>query len=120
MKFTTVCNIFHLTLNPVTVSTMKFTELFSIVYLFLTVVFSLPTSLRGSEIDANINKNINENIIESRILMPGGWSEIQHPNSDADIVAIAEWAGMQIFPNQQSSVNIISAERQVVAGMNYR
>ena len=32
----------------------------------------------------------------------------------------ADWADKQIFPNQQSTANKVSAEQQVVAGMNYR
>ena len=99
---------------------MKFSQLFPLVHFFLTIVFSFPASFRGSEINANLNKNIHENVMEPRILMPGGWSEIQHPNNNENILAIAQWAGIQIFPNQQASVNIISAEQQVVAGMNYR
>jgi hypothetical protein len=105
---------------------MKFTEILFSINLFLVLAFSFPTSLRGSAVisnEQNINNNNNNNNNDKeayRILIPGGWNEIQHPDEEERVVSIAKWACNQIYPEECSNVNVISAEQQVVAGMNYR
>lgn len=95
---------------------MKFFSVL-IINLFVTIALCFPNGLRASTSSNSKTENNNNN---NRVLLPGGWSEIVDPNSNPRIVEEAKWACDKLFPNQTISVNLISAEQQVVAGMNYR
>ena len=52
--------------------------------------------------------------------IPGGWEKINNPNSVQDVLSEAQWAGGKIFPGKSFQLTVVSAQRQVVAGLNYR
>ncbi len=50
----------------------------------------------------------------------GGWNAVNEPNSNSNVIQVAQWAGNQLFPGKKITANINSAEQQVVAGINYK
>ena len=99
-----------------------FSTLFLSNLFLISLAFSLPM-LRGSEIITKSNNNDIEGTkltSDRKLGMVGGWNEVINPNSDPRLVDIANWACDELFPNQRIATSIVSAEQQVVAGMNYR
>ncbi len=53
-------------------------------------------------------------------LIAGGWNVVENPNQNVNLREEVTWGGRQIFPGETVQFNIVSAQQQVVAGMNYR
>ena len=51
--------------------------------------------------------------------MPGGWSSVDSPNEDENILASARFATDVKYVNENASIRIVECHRQVVAGLKY-
>jgi len=57
-------------------------------------------------------------LVDSRS-MPGGWSSVDSPNDDENIVSSARFATDVKYVNENASIRVVECLRQVVAGLKY-